>query len=187
MSNYRNLKVVELKDIARSRGLRGWSRLRKAELIAFITSAEQRQRGEEELERQQQQREIEEEQQEKERMGKAKAERKAKSKARRQAKREESKREAERRAEVKRIELNKRRQRQENIAGEDRSEKRLSLNVNKDNDWKSKRNKQRLNVEPTRKLRKGTQRRHERKRSESTEPRKKKLKESLVNYSKDDS
>ncbi len=118
MSNYRNLKVVELKDIARSRGLRGWSRLRKAELIAFIASAEQRQRGEEELERQQQQREIEEEQQEKERIEKAKAERKAKSKARRQVKREESKREAERRAEVRRIESNQRRQRQENITGE---------------------------------------------------------------------
>ena len=130
MSDYRNLKVVELKDIARSRGLKGWSRLRKAELIAFIALAEQRQRGEEELERQRQRREIEERQrqrreieetrrrQEKERMERAKEERKVKSKARRQAKREESKREAERRAEVRKIESNQRRQRQENIAGE---------------------------------------------------------------------
>ncbi len=129
MSDYRNLKVVELKDIARSRGLRGWSRLRKAELIAFIASAERRQQGEEELVRQQQ-REIEERQrqrreieetrrrQEKERVERARAERKAKSKSIRQAKREESKREAERRAEVRKIESNQRRQRQENIAGE---------------------------------------------------------------------
>ncbi len=134
MSNYRNLKVVELKDIARSRGLRGWSRLRKAELISFIASAEQRQREKEELERQRQQREIEEaqqreaeqaEQRQRDRLEKtnAKAEKKAKSKARRQAKREESKREAERRAEVKRIESNQKRQRAENITGERPNEK----------------------------------------------------------------
>ena len=138
MSDYKNLKVVELKEIARSRGLRGWSRLRKAELISFITSAEQRQREEEELERQRQQREIEEAQRRKAEQAKrrqrdrlekvtaeanAKAEKKAKSKARRQAKREESKREAERRAEVKRVESNQKRQRAENITGERPNEK----------------------------------------------------------------
>ncbi len=64
----------------------------------------------------------------------------------------------------------------------DQSEKRLSLSAKKDNDWKSKRNKRRLNVEPTKKLRERTQRRHERRRSESIEPRKKRLKESSTRY-----
>ena len=107
MSDYKNLKVVELKGIARSRGLRGWSRLRKAELISFIMSEEQRQREEEELERQRQRDLL-----------RLKDERKSKSKARRQAKREEAKREAERRTEVRKIESNQRKQRQENITGE---------------------------------------------------------------------
>ena len=127
---FKNLKVVELREIARSRGLKGWYRLRKSDLISFITSEEQRQervieetrRRQEEEQRQKEQQEKEqrqkEQRQEKERMEKvaadtkAKAEKKAKSKARRQAKRNESKREAERRAEeVKRIESNQRRQR----------------------------------------------------------------------------
>ena len=114
MSDYKNLKVVELKEIARSRGLRGWSRLRKAELISFITSVEQRQREEEELERQRQQEEEELEEQRQ----RLRDERKSKSKARRQAKREEAKREAERRTEAKRTESNQKKQRQENITGE---------------------------------------------------------------------
>ncbi len=59
MSDYENLKVVELREIARSRGLRGWYRLRKAELVSFIVSEEQRQREEEELERQRQREEEE--------------------------------------------------------------------------------------------------------------------------------
>ncbi len=141
MSDYKNLKVVELREIARSRGLRGWYRLRKSELISFITLEEQRQREVEELERQRQREEEELErqrQQEEERRNdpvfiaqqrrqkrleevtakaKAKAEKKIKSKARRLAKREEVKREAERRAEVKRVESNQRRQHTENITG----------------------------------------------------------------------
>ncbi len=36
-----NLKVAELREIARSRGLKGWYRLRKSDLISFITSEEQ--------------------------------------------------------------------------------------------------------------------------------------------------
>ncbi len=147
MSDNKNLKVVELREIARSRGLRGWYRLRKSELISFITSEEQRQREVEELERQRQREEEELErqrQQEEERRNdpvliaqqrrqkrvedvtakaKAKAEKKIKSKARRLAKREEVKREAERRAEVKRVESNQRRQRAENITGERPSDK----------------------------------------------------------------
>ncbi len=147
MSDYKNLKVVELREIARSRGLRGWYRLRKSELISFIISEEQRQREVEELERQRQREEEELErqrQQEEERRNdpvfiaqqrrqkrleevtakaKAKAEKKIKSKARRLAKREKAKLESERRAEVKQTETNQRRQRQENIAGERPSEK----------------------------------------------------------------
>ncbi len=49
-----NLKVPELREIARSRGLKGWYRLRKSDLISSIISEEQRQREEEELERQRQ-------------------------------------------------------------------------------------------------------------------------------------
>ena len=125
-----NLKVKELREIARSRGLKGWYRLRKSDLISFITSEEQRQEREiEEMRRRQEEEQRQKEQQEKERMEKvaadtkAKAEKKAKSKARRQAKKNESKREVERRAEVRRIESNQRRQRAENIAGERPSEK----------------------------------------------------------------
>ena len=33
---YKNLKVSDLRDIARSQGLRGWSKLRKDDLISFI-------------------------------------------------------------------------------------------------------------------------------------------------------
>ncbi len=40
------MKVVELRDIARSRGLKGWYRLRKSDLISFIISEEQRQQRE---------------------------------------------------------------------------------------------------------------------------------------------
>ncbi len=35
-----NLKVVELREIARSRGLKGWYRLRKSDLISFIMKKE---------------------------------------------------------------------------------------------------------------------------------------------------
>ena len=34
--DYNNLKVVDLKALARERGLLGYSRLKKAELIAFL-------------------------------------------------------------------------------------------------------------------------------------------------------
>ena len=34
--DYNNLKVVELKALAREHGLRGYSRLRKAELIKLL-------------------------------------------------------------------------------------------------------------------------------------------------------
>ena len=33
---YKNLKVSDLRDIARSQGFRGWSKLRKDDLISFI-------------------------------------------------------------------------------------------------------------------------------------------------------
>ncbi len=147
MSEYESLKVVELKDIARSRGLRGWSRLRKAELVDFIVLAERRQRRQQESEsrRRQQESESQRRQRESERQRRRQQEleiqqelerqrrrqreleterqrlryeRKVKSKARRKAKREESKREAERRAEAKRTESDRRRRRFENIAGE---------------------------------------------------------------------
>ena len=36
MNEYENLKVSNLRDIAKSRGLRGWARLRKTNLISFI-------------------------------------------------------------------------------------------------------------------------------------------------------
>ncbi len=41
MSVYENLKVSDLRDIARSRGLRGWSKLRKDDLISFIVGNEE--------------------------------------------------------------------------------------------------------------------------------------------------
>ncbi len=126
---YSNKKIKDLREIAKSRGLKGWYRLRKSDLISFITSEERRQeRVIEETKRRQEEAQRQEEQQTERRRqerlekataeAKAKAEKKAKSKARRQAKREESKREAERQAEVKRAESNQRKQRQENIAGE---------------------------------------------------------------------
>ena len=34
--DYENMRVVDLKVLARERGLRGYSRLRKAELIALL-------------------------------------------------------------------------------------------------------------------------------------------------------
>ena len=37
---FKNLKVVELREIARSRGLKGWYRLRKSDLISFIEEEE---------------------------------------------------------------------------------------------------------------------------------------------------
>ena len=40
MSEYKNLKVSDLRDIAKSRGLRGWTRLRKTNLISFIIDNE---------------------------------------------------------------------------------------------------------------------------------------------------
>ena len=40
MSEYKNLKVSDLRDIAKSRGLKGWSRLRKDNLISFIIGNE---------------------------------------------------------------------------------------------------------------------------------------------------
>ncbi len=97
MSDYKNLKVVELREIAKSRGLKGYSRLRKSELISFITSEEQRQQCEiEETKRRQEEAQRQEEQQverrRQERLEKAtaeaktKADKKSKSKARRQVK-----------------------------------------------------------------------------------------------------
>ncbi len=43
MSMYVNSKDRELRDIAKSLGLRGWSKLRKANLISFITNNEKQQ------------------------------------------------------------------------------------------------------------------------------------------------
>ncbi len=153
-----NLKVKELREIARSRGLKGWYRLRKSDLISFITSEERRQEREiEEMRRRQEEEQRQKEQQEKERMEKvaadtkAKAEKKVKSKARRQAKKNESKREAERRAEVKRIESNQRRQRAENITGERPSGK----------ETKSQRNTQRQRLEKQAKQAETQRRAHE--------------------------
>ena len=40
MSGYKNFKVSELREIAKSRGLKGYSRLRKSELISFIKDNE---------------------------------------------------------------------------------------------------------------------------------------------------
>ena len=37
--DYENMKVVDLKVLARERGLRGYSRLRKVELIALLQSS----------------------------------------------------------------------------------------------------------------------------------------------------
>ena len=111
------MKVKDLREIAKSRGLKGYSRLRKSELISLIMSEEERHKNDEiERRRQERLRKVTAE-------AKIKAEKKSKSKARRQAKREESRREAERRVEVKRVESNQRKQRQENIAGERPTEK----------------------------------------------------------------
>ena len=41
-NNYETLRMPELKALARERRLRGYSRLRKAELIAFLQNNEKR-------------------------------------------------------------------------------------------------------------------------------------------------
>ncbi len=41
--SYKYLKVPELRDLARSLGLRGWSGLRRSDLISFIIDNEDRQ------------------------------------------------------------------------------------------------------------------------------------------------
>ena len=91
MEAYGELRVSELRDIVRSRRLKGWSKLRKDDLISFIISNDNyliEQRRQERLERVTAEANM-------------RLEKKAKSKARRQAKRDEARREAERRAEVK--------------------------------------------------------------------------------------
>ena len=42
-NNYETLRMPELKALARESGFRGYSQLRKAELIAFLQDNEQRQ------------------------------------------------------------------------------------------------------------------------------------------------
>ena len=42
-NNYETLRMPELKALARERGLRGYSRLRKAELIAFLQDEDRQQ------------------------------------------------------------------------------------------------------------------------------------------------
>ena len=37
---YNNLKIIELREIAKSRGLRGWTRFNKSDLISFIEKRE---------------------------------------------------------------------------------------------------------------------------------------------------
>ena len=39
-NNYKTLRMAELKALVRERGLRNYSRLRKAELIAFLQNNE---------------------------------------------------------------------------------------------------------------------------------------------------
>ena len=41
-NNYETLRMPELKALARERGLRGYSQLRKADLIAFLQNNERR-------------------------------------------------------------------------------------------------------------------------------------------------
>ncbi len=74
-----SLRVKELREIARSRGLNGWYRLRKFDLISLIVAEEQNE--ETQIERRQQER-LEQATAE----ANAKAAKKTKSKARRQAK-----------------------------------------------------------------------------------------------------
>ncbi len=76
-----SLKVKDLREMAKSKGLKGWYRLRKSDLISFIKDFEN-QRRQERLEKPTAE-------------ANTKAEQKAISKGRRQAKREEAKREAE--------------------------------------------------------------------------------------------
>ena len=47
-----SLKVKDLREIAKSKGLKGWYRLRKSDLISFIVSEEKREREEAEQKRQ---------------------------------------------------------------------------------------------------------------------------------------
>ncbi len=91
--SYESLRVTDLRDILRSRGLKGWSKLRKAELIALLYQDNEEQRLE--------------------RLAQTKADKKARSKANRAAKREE----AQRRVEAKQAETNQRIQRRENAVG----------------------------------------------------------------------
>ena len=105
-----SLRVKELREIARSRGLKGWYRLRKSDLISLIVAEEQNE--ETQIERRRQER-LEQATAE----ANAKAAKKTKSKAQRQAKRVEAKREAERQIELKQAEVNQRKQKRENITG----------------------------------------------------------------------
>ena len=91
--SYESLKVTDLRDILRSRELKGWSKLRKAELIVLLYQDDEKQRLE--------------------RLVQTKADKKARSKANRAAKREE----AQRRAEVKKAVTNQRIQQRENAVG----------------------------------------------------------------------
>ena len=167
------MKVVELRDIARSRGLKGWYRLRKSDLISFIISEKQRQQRE--IEEAQRQEEQQVERRRQERLEKAtaeaktKADKKSKSKARRQAKREESKREAERRAEVKRVESNQRKQRAKTLPERDQAVKRQNPKESNDNGWKDKRSRLRPSAKLMNRHRKRILRKIGRKRSVSTE------------------
>ncbi len=38
---YENLRVSDLRDMAKSRGLKGWSKLKKDDLISFIADNEE--------------------------------------------------------------------------------------------------------------------------------------------------
>ena len=41
MRTYENLRVSDLRDIAKSRDLKGWSKLKKDDLISFIIDNEE--------------------------------------------------------------------------------------------------------------------------------------------------
>ena len=38
-STFSNMKMAELREVAKSRGLKGWTKLRKSELVEFLSEA----------------------------------------------------------------------------------------------------------------------------------------------------
>ena len=106
MSDYKNFKVSELREIARSRGLKGWYRLRKSDLISFIKEEEEKEKSKEEEEKKSKEEEEKKSKEEEEKKSKEEEEKK-KEKSKEEEEKEERRR-AKRRAKKARFKANRR-------------------------------------------------------------------------------